>query len=318
MQATLCGLVLAGCSDRSSTPAGASILDWNGHARITLPLAVDASGNPVTSIRIMGGEAAAVVDSGAGLSALEPDLAAALGLDRHKPRKVNSRTYDTTAGVAVVLGAIHLDLHRVVVGDLPGDTRAVLGMDLFRNAAVEMDFDRGQLTLVHPDAFTPPDATAIPLRMMNGVPVLQARVNDGSRQVCAIVDTGFDGGLAMPRQLVDELGLPGYSNRLRSLEGLGGVRHVSAALVPLHQFRIGDHAYQDVPVVEWRSHGSAACNNLGNGGTFAPPPAVRHRGATDVAPPQEQRADALSRALKLPPPESPCRDSGCRSDPSPA
>lgn len=259
----LAALALVGCNQSNrSRDARESRLNWHGQTTVSLPLSIGESGRPYTLLRIRGGEVKTLIDSGAGIAALEPDLAAALGVAANGSGRANGRPYDSADGVSIQLGPASIDLHKVLVADLSNESRAVLGMDLFRQAVIELDFAGGRMTLTHPSAFIPPEGESVAVRLVRGVPVLQMNVNGSARQLCTIIDTGFSGGVAVSRELASELGLPGFPDRLAVSEGFGGVRYVGAALAPLERVSIGSNVYRELPVIETRRRDEHDCDSL--------------------------------------------------------
>lgn len=258
-------LPLGACKPAQGGRAVATVspISWNGHERISLPLALNNNSEPSIPVRIASGEVPALLDSASTRAAMEPDLVSGLGAQLRGSIRANDREFPSAGKMSVQLGPLSLALESIVAAELPGSPRFLLGTELFRHAVVDMDFDAGQVTLIHPDSFAPPAGEPLAVRFEHGLYIVPLQLKGRVSPVCAVVDTGYDGGVAFTPEMVRELGLPTYPSRFRAPVGLGGARHVGTALVPMEQLRIGGQSYREVPVTEIRPAPNRCGNLLG-------------------------------------------------------
>jgi predicted aspartyl protease len=97
----------------------------------------------------------------------------------------------------------------------------VLGMPLFGRRTVQLDLPQ-QRVRVYADAPLPPVARnhILPMRGRGGVPFCPLTVGEHSMRL--LIDTGFDGALALPDSLRGELPLRGDAHRTGSLRTVLG------------------------------------------------------------------------------------------------
>jgi predicted aspartyl protease len=96
---------------------------------------------------------------------------------------------------------------------------------------------------------------------VQGKPTVQLRVNDQQQQVCAILDTGFNSGVALTGEVLDGFALPQAAGHTM-LAGFGGVRWQAPVLAPLEQVHFGTQHYRNVSLTEKKSGGEWECPNL--------------------------------------------------------
>ena len=211
----------------------------------------------------MGQDTIALLDSGAGIPAISRVLVAGAGGNKAKP-KVNGQQVEAVNDVPLEMGAMSMTLPMAILIDHNAERPLVVGSELFLHAVVEMDFGSGRLMLVRPETFVPPAGEPVPVKLWNGVPTLQLQVNGNARQICAVIDTGFNGGLALAPELVTELGLaPDPAGGTRVAQDGFGNRYERPLLAPLAEMRFGQLVYNNVPV----THGlplpdAGACGNV--------------------------------------------------------
>ena len=228
--------------------APASPIRWNGQDRIELALTLDRGRRPLVPVRVMGRDTTALLDSGAGIPALSRALVADAGGSNVKIA-VNGQQVDAVKDVPLELGAMSMTLPMAILIDHNAERPFVIGAELFLHAVVEMDFGTGRLVLVRPETFTPPAGEPLPVKLWNAVPTLQLQVNGNERQVCAVIDTGFNGGLALAPELVSALGLPpDPAGGTRVAQDGFGNRYDRPLLAPLQEMRFGQLVYNNVPV----------------------------------------------------------------------
>jgi predicted aspartyl protease len=241
-----------------------SPLDWNGQTRVELPLVADSGRRPMLRTRIMGQEAVALLDTGANHPGVTPALAAATGAKKGTLGR-GDRKSDVIEDVPVLLGPASIKLGFVQVGDMPGESQLLMGYELFSQAIVEIDFDANRLTLIHPDAFTPPASPALLVKTMRGVPTVELRIDGHAKPVCTIIDTGTNAGLVLSTDVVDELSLRRNPAFRSPAVGFDGKRAIFSGLVPVAELRIGDHLFRNVPAMEVPPrtlHGRDRCDSI--------------------------------------------------------
>jgi hypothetical protein len=248
---------------QEDTPA--SPLNWNGQNSIELPLTLDRGRRPTVPVRVMGRDTTALLDSGSGIPAISRTVATDAGIGKLQA-EVNGQRVDTVSNIPLELGRMSTVLPMAVLIDHNAERPVVLGAEIFLHAIVEMDFEAGRLRLFRPATFTPPPAQPVPVVLWNSVPTLQLTVNGQARQICAVIDTGFNGGLALTSEIVTELALPpdpaGGTRVAR--DGFGN-RYERPLLAPLNELRFGSLAYQNVPVTQSLPlplAGSQQCGNV--------------------------------------------------------
>jgi predicted aspartyl protease len=265
LAATLCLLVpllITGCASiEKLAVTRASPLRWNGHDRIELPLSRDSVGRPVVPGRILGEDTAVLVDSGGGWPLMTPALAAAAGARADGATTINGRSYATAADVPLQLGGASIELGKVAIGHQTAETEFALGPELFLQAVVEMDFDAGRLTLIRPGTFRSPAVAALPVQIVANKPTVQLHVNGRDEPVCAILDTGFNSGLALSGEVLAALALPRGAAET-SVTGPGGAQWSAPARAALEQVSFGNQRYRDVPLTEKKSDVAWSCPNL--------------------------------------------------------
>jgi predicted aspartyl protease len=257
-------LMLGGCQALGEFAfARVSPIQWQGQQRVELPLTLTAGGSPAVAIQVMGRDVVALIDTGASIPAISRSFAADAGVDVEGTlRSVNGQPRDAARDVEIRIGPVSATSLRAVVHD-DAEPRFVLGMNLFLQAVVEMDFEAGRLTLIHPDAFEQPPGEPISAKLKNAVPTIPLRVNGSEEPVCAIVDTGFNAGLALTPQVLVKLALPPHpAGGTIIARGAFGVQHESPALAPLDNLQVGGLVYRAVPVGHAPPWADEDCSNL--------------------------------------------------------
>lgn len=233
-------LPLGGCT---STPVAAtpaySPISWNGQDRIELPLTFSQHGNPTVPVRIMGQDLMAILDTAMPNPRFSPDFAAAIGL---KASNLGWAQDD----VAVEYGPVSQMLEDIVVKKPAANRDFIAGSELFKQAVVEFDFAAGLVALIRPGAFVPPPDQAMSVQYPRVWPTIQIKVNSHDEPVCAIVDTGYGGGVALSQKIVDELALPVIPGATASLVTEWGIVEGVPQMKELQELRIGDRLYRNV------------------------------------------------------------------------
>ena len=206
---------------------------------------------------INGVETPMLLDSGAGVTTLDDDFAAKIGLKGGTPitaqgtggseqgRLIQDVTIEAgnlkLSGVSVLV----LDLERIekAIGrPLP----AVLGRELFVNSVIGIDFDRQLMTLTPSRGFAAPaGATEVKLRRDSTLHYLPISI-DGLAPVEAALDLGNGGALSVSKEYFDanpKLGALPHAVGLGG--GVGGLHEDRRATLPA--VTIGGVTLPDVP-----------------------------------------------------------------------
>jgi hypothetical protein len=230
---------------------------WNDQKRIDLPLVLDSLGRPGVAVQIMGRDFFALLDSGSPVPTLRQTTVRSLGLDVTG----GDSEVRTTRDVYLEMGEGAIEISMALVGDGPGDSHLTLGQEVFSQAIVDMDFTNKRLSLIHPDTFAPPTSPPLSVNLRLSRPYVHIQLGD-QRTICAIIDTGFDSGLALSPKLVKELSLPTLPGLKVVYRGFNGRREEAPALAPLPRLEFAGQAFQDVPVIGAVPRESDECGNL--------------------------------------------------------
>ncbi len=252
-------LLLPGCTSIYIWAVHASSpLAWNEHTQIDLTLVLDSRGRPAIPVQVHDQNILALLDSGAALPTMREDAAVALDLRTQKTSNVTRLDED----LQVTIGPATIDLSEVWIGHASADSQMAFGQELLSQAVVDMDFPNRRLSLIHPDAFTPPAADHISVGLRYSRPSVKFTIGDFDDVLCGTIDTGFDGGLALSPRIVEQLSLPTQPGKSVVYQGFGGRRKVASALMPLPEVTIAGHVFRDVTVVGAVPDESADCGNL--------------------------------------------------------
>ncbi len=236
----------------------ASPLDWNGQDRIELPLRPDSLGRPGAMVSIANQDALAVLDSGAAISAIGRAMATSTGL--HVKSVDHGHEALESVSIALKSGSIKFPL--VPISDGLGDAQFIIGQELFSQAIVDIDFDARRLTLIKSDAFVAPDSKPVAVKLIYSRPTVQIKVNGGKSEICAVIDTGFNSGIALTPTLVKELALPTIPGRTTVVQGIDGKPRSVPVLAALNEVQINGQTIRGVPVVGSVPGDETRCANL--------------------------------------------------------
>jgi predicted aspartyl protease len=222
-------------------------IEWNGEKRVELPLTLNSWGSPMVPVQVMGHDTVALLDTGSTGSGLSRALATETGLQVVDAKsKVNGQKRAASDNVQVRIGAVSTEIMTTPVDDGTGPP-FMLGMNLFLQAVVEMDFDTGRVTLIHPDVFEPPASKPLKVKLQYATPTMVLRVNGRENGVCVRVDTGYYSGLALTPEVIGKLNLPARaSGGTVTIHGAFGFTQASPALAPVDNVQIGGLMYREV------------------------------------------------------------------------
>lgn len=258
-------LSLVNCQSLSNWAIGQiSPITWNDQSQVELPITMTRWGTPTIPLRVKGYETLALVDSAASLPVMSRSFATAVGADtRASGPEVNGQRREVSEDVPVEIGSASSILAFVVIDEHDqGNRQMSLGADFFHQAVIDMDFDARRIRIINSKAFVPPSQPSLPVKLLNGVPTVQLQLNGHKAPVCAMLDTGYNSGLAVTQKVVDKLSLPSDPGGRRSVTSAAfGERYEQPALAPIREVRLGDFTYYDVAVVHAPSE-SVECVNL--------------------------------------------------------
>ncbi len=235
----------AGCL---SPPAPNLRVEWPAGA-VRVPMRYHLGGVSLR-IAIDGRPAWALLDSGAGLTALDTTMPAGRALRPTLRVTGAGATHSVSLGLGEVdslaVGALTLRHLPVASAPVPalaafGERRpeAFVGLPIFLVAAVRVDYANGEIALARSaSGLVGPGATALPLRLLDGRLVVDASV-EGTPGTF-VVDTGSSGGATFYKPWLDERGLLGDRPALVERGQLGiGEDEAAWALVRVRRFELG-------------------------------------------------------------------------------
>lgn len=192
---------------------------------------------PLVSVRVgVGGRTVtALIDSGAEFSAIDRELAQAMGAVENVTAPIvaygvgghgqvaRTSTFDVQIGGLVVrqLRAAVLELGLIAEGG-PHATPLILGQEVLRAAIADIDFPNRRVRLVRREAFDlPPGAQVAPVQADGRA--LAARVLVEGTEIEVLVDTGASAALSLSAAVAEPLGLLDRPSRPGQALVLGGV-----------------------------------------------------------------------------------------------
>jgi hypothetical protein len=164
--------------------------------------------------------------------------------------------------LAVEYGAVSQKLERIAVIKPAAPRDFIAGQELFRQAVVEFDFDRRVVALIRPGAFTPPHDQPMAVQFSRSWPTIKIKVNSHDEPVCATVDTGYGGGVALAQKTVDELALPIIPGVKARLVTEWGIVEDVPQMKELQELRVGDQLYRNVHLAISPVRGENPCTAI--------------------------------------------------------
>lgn len=210
----------------------------NGAHQVTIPVEVYAQ-HVFAPVRVNGGETAwFFVDSGAGTSLITKAWADKIGLASEGSMRAVGAAGATGLALAknvlVSLPGLEVPLASVTVLDaaaalplLGRQWEGVLGYDVLSQLVVRLDYERQQITLYDPAAFTPgPGAAALPVTFLGNWPLVSGRIFLPGRppvDTKCFIDSGA-GGLMLSTPFTKEHHVSEVVTRkvVSSIYGAGG------------------------------------------------------------------------------------------------
>jgi hypothetical protein len=207
---------------------------------------------------INGKPASAMLDSGAGMIALDRDFADSLGLTGGQSISVGSAggpiPGSMVSGVTIRLGGLTLSGTTVLVIDLAPIARrigrpinVILGRELFDAGVVDLDFAKHTLTVLPESDYKPPrGAERIPMtRSEGGIREIPIRI-EGHDPVQAQLDLGNAGSMVLSRDYWESQKLlDGRRSIGGQSAGVGGT--AAKRVASLTSVRLGSFEFKNVP-----------------------------------------------------------------------
>lgn len=188
--------------------------------------------------QIGGRDIRAVVDSGAQFSAIDRELAEALGLKRTATLPMlaygvsGDPSLTHTVKLDLALPGMSVSGMRAAVLELTNLSQItgrgfslLLGRDVLRELVVDIDFPLRRVAFQTPETYVPPrDALPAPLKLVGGAPMIAVRI-EGGPPIDVMVDTGATGLLALSAKTAETAGLLSAGREVRSAHSvsLGGL-----------------------------------------------------------------------------------------------
>lgn len=218
-------------------------------------------------VRVNGSEPLKfILDSGAGISVINRDRAAALNLqlieagERSNFGGGEGKTRIAIAkNISFALGEVQFSVGQVlavpiddVESAVGGPVFGILGYELFTRYVVEVDYAAKIVKLHEPKNFSfSGDGETLPLKIKDNVPFGQGRLTfsgQDSVESDFLIDTGSNTVLTLNRPLVEKYKLIQPGQAVPALTGgVGG--EFRAALGRLPAFQIGKVEFKDFPVI---------------------------------------------------------------------
>ncbi|MEJ0098801.1 MAG: retropepsin-like aspartic protease [Pseudomonadota bacterium] len=209
-------------------------------------------------VSIANQDALALFDSGSAISTIGRTMATSTGLHI----KSVDQGYEAVEGVSVTLKSGSIKFPLVPILDGLGGVQFVIGQELFSQAVVDIDFDAQRLTLIKPEAFVAPDSSPMPVKLVYSRPTVQLQVNGGKSGICAIIDTGFNSGIALTPELAKEFALATDQGQTTIVQGIDGRPRSVPLIAPLDKVQFGGRTLRNVPAVGAVPSEERHCPNL--------------------------------------------------------
>lgn len=251
--AALAGMFLSSACTRIATPTVTTVVERSA----VIPFELYRGDRIVLPGRINGTETAMILDSGAGVTALDRAFAQTIGLtggqritvgglggqqDAELFQKVTLEVGNLTFSGATMVA---LDLSQVAKA-IGRPITVVLGRELFVSSVIGLDFDRGELTLSPSRNFTAPaGATEIKLKREGRLHVMPVSIA-GLPPVNAAFDLGNGGTLGLSQEY--HVQHPLFASLPYALSmggGVGGWRESRSVTLP--RVEVGGFAFDAVP-----------------------------------------------------------------------
>lgn len=232
-----------------------------GQTSVALPVKMTSDEKFLVRVDIGGRGLDFILDTGADGITIDDDVVKQLGLKSYETHSnpLNAQRYSESATIVPEMSVGPLQMRDVAIStipdigeELPHEYKAVglLGFDFIADVALKLDYAKGTVTAISPEAFVAPDAAqsfAIPVRLGSGTPATDVTIN-GALGERFTIDTGAAGGMMIfdyfarrhPEALKDEGGRA--ASRIY-FSGVGG--EIKTDPVQLQSVRIGPVDFTD-------------------------------------------------------------------------
>ncbi len=201
-----------------------------------------------------------ILDSGAGMNALDKRFADKLGLVTSGELLAKGAAGYGQASItsldSLEIGGVKFHNQKVAVIDFYSqnlrfgdDFGGLIGFDFISRFALKIDFSAKTLTVYNPDSEINEDpAASIPFRMMLKIPIIEASI--GGCQGDFLFDLGNPLGIILRKAFLDSCKLDSSVIESKGNMQLGGVGGTTFADMAVgHDFRIGEVEVKTVPLV---------------------------------------------------------------------
>lgn len=259
----LLSLGLGGCAVPMAVMVGASPLSWSDpKGSAVLPLSRDDRGRIVVPASIQGRAASVVLDSAAGAPLLSPQFADGIEASNSSTRTVNERQVKVLRSIKFEFPGVVLDANTAAVVQLPQSASrvdAAIGLELFEQTIIDVDFDASQVRLMPLGAAAPPEgAFRLSVTKDNRLPVVDLAI-PGKGVICATIDTGYNRTLGLTDESVRRLGMPTREGESTSV-AIDGVRSSRPQLSNIESLAFGGRTFSNLPVQA--IGGTRRCGNV--------------------------------------------------------
>jgi hypothetical protein len=222
-------------------------------AGVVLPARVD-NGTIVVRVTINGRGLDFALDSGSSGILMDNEIARQLGIKTFgQSLEITAGPYQQTQAIIPEMDIGSVTLRNTYVDCVPFaqpltfETKLVglIGFDFIASAVIKIDYDKGSVTAIPRDAFSPPvNSIALPAALDDGVPVVEAQVGNAVGNHF-ILDTGsaestlFSAFVAAHPDDVKDEGLGHFVSQYMpyvTAEGVGGILREQVLQVPSYRF----------------------------------------------------------------------------------
>lgn len=231
---------------------------------VVVPLSLSAAATPMIPVRVHGRDLHFWLDTGASLTIISSDVAAALGITpisadtlemvtntgrvRAQPAIVSRLEIGQVAvrnTVAMIVDEHSMEMRETKHADgAPGGTPAkidgIIGFDIIHQIDIELDYGESKVRLRNPAIRRNNDPSSRNLFWL-GVPVVRLRARDGT-PVYFGLDTGAQETFGT-ETLLDKLGISATAREERKVEGLAGLASLKAPIVHQLELTVRDHPF---------------------------------------------------------------------------
>ncbi|PIP79990.1 MAG: hypothetical protein COW84_07525 [Gammaproteobacteria bacterium CG22_combo_CG10-13_8_21_14_all_40_8] len=205
-------------------------------------------------IEIMGKKGTAILDSGAGINGISPDMLVKFGDQFRRDSKMRIQgVYGTEkkqvySQIPVKMFGETFTLDKFVEGNF-GSADVLLGLSFFRAFVVQIDYPHSKLRMMTRDALDMSHLSNVPMKKNPStlLPLVKVDIN-GSGNIWLTFDTGNAGGILLNDKAMSYLGLTPKKNEERKIGVSAGMNSTFALneLFTLNSVKIGPFELENV------------------------------------------------------------------------